>query len=353
MRGQNTINLNGRTYDVVTGLPLEKSSPASSLKPAPSPTGVMINDIKPNKNHSKTTPKPTAPARASAPAKKLHSKAQRSRALVRAPLHKPHPSNSNRKPAQVMRSSKISKFAKDKDSHSSSSSQPKRQYKRHHQANHKQQASSHKNYASHPSKSTAQKGSPVRMSSRAIKEQLINKQLANLPVREPSKLTVPAREVDQPQTRSRRVLSIGATCLALLLLGGYLTYLNMPNLSIRVAAAQAGIDATLPNYQPKGYELHGPVAYSDGSVKLAYRANHDASKKYTVTQQASTWNSQAVLDNYVTEDSNNDYRINSIQGLTVYTYNNKAVWVNGGILYIIDGNTPLSAQQLDRIASSM
>lgn len=248
-----------------------------------------------------------------------------------------------------MRSPKISKFAK--ESHASSNhTQGQRHYKRHHQASNKPKAD--KTYASHPTKSSTQKGSTVRMSSRAIKEQLINKQLANLPAREPSKITVPDR-VEQSTSRSRRILSIGATSFALLLLGGYLTYLNMPNLSIRVAAMQAGIDATLPNYQPKGYELHGPVAYSDGSVKLAYRASNNANKKYTVTQQASNWNSQAVLDNYVTDDSHNNYRINSIQGLTVYTYNNKAVWVNGGILYIIDGNAPLSAEQLDRIASSM
>ncbi len=346
MRGQHTINLNGRTYDVVTGLPLEKSAPASSLKPV-QPPGTIINDITPNKNQPKPASKKPNVSRANTPAKKLHGKAQRSRALVRAPLHKP--STENPKPASIKRSSKITKFAK--EPHSASATKTQRHYTQHHKATNKPEP---KSYASHPAKSTQQKSAPVRMSSRAIKEQLINKHLGGLPVREPSKIVAPPREDIMPtQSRPRRIASVGATCLALLLLGGYLTYLNMPNLSIRVAAMQAGIDATLPNYQPKNYELHGPVAYSDGTVKLAYRASQDASKKYTVTQQASNWNSQAVLDNYVVEDSNGDYRINSIQGLTVYTYDNKAVWVNGGILYTIDGNAPLSAQQLDRIASSM
>ena len=346
MRGQHTINLNGRTYDVVTGLPLEQSTPASSLRPA-SPFGAMINDITPNKNQLKPAAKKPSANRVNAPAKKLHGKIQRSRALVRAPLHKP--STPPKNPTLAKRSSKISKFAK--EPHSVSAIKPPRHYTQHHKATNKPEP---KSYASHPAKSASQKSTPVRMSSRAIKEQLINKHLADLPVREPSNIIAPPREdYSPPQSRSRRIASVGATCLALLLLGGYLTYLNMPNLSIRVAAMQAGIDATLPNYQPKNYELHGPVAYSDGTVKLAYRASHDANKKYSVTQQASNWNSQAVLDNYVISDSNNDYRINSIQGLTVYTYNNKAVWVNGGILYIIDGNAPLSSEQLDRIASSM
>ena len=333
MRGQHTINLNGRTYDVVTGLPLDKSTAASALKPKASAKN-MINDITPSKQKTKQNPK-----RAATPAKKLHSKTQRSRALMRTSLHKPSPPI--KKSPSVARSSKITKFAKDEPKSTNNSSHYKIPKK-----------PAEKNYASHPTKLSAKKPAS-QMTSNAIKEELIKKRLADLPVREPSKITVPDREINSPQSRPRRIASIGATCLALLLLGGYLTYLNMPNLSIRVAAMQAGIDATLPNYQPKNYELHGPVAYSGGTVKLAYRANNDASKKYTVTQQASTWNSQAVLSNYVAEDSNNDYRINSIQGLTVYTYDNKAVWVNGGILYIIDGNVPLSAQQLDRIASSM
>lgn len=335
MRGQHTINLNGRTYDVVTGLPLDKSTSASSLKPPKT----VISDITPNKNQPKHhAPKKPIASRASTPARKLHSKTQRSRALVRSSLHKP--SAPIKKSASFARSSKITKFAKDPPAD--------------HAANYKiPDKPTEKGYASHPAKLSKQKTAPTHMSSSAIKEQLIKKRLADLPAREPSKIVPPAREVASPQSRSRRIVSIGATCLALLLLGGYLTYLNMPNLSIRVAAIQAGIDATLPNYQPENYQLHGPVAYSGGTVKLAYRANNDANKKYTVTQQASTWNSQAALDNYVTDDSKGDYRINSIQGLTVYTYNNKAVWVNGGILYIIDGSAPLSAQQLDRIASSM
>ena len=38
----------------------------------------------------------------------------------------------------------------------------------------------------------------------------------------------------------------------------------MPTLSVRVAASQAGIDASYPSYRPDGYALNGPVTYGDG-----------------------------------------------------------------------------------------
>jgi hypothetical protein len=43
----------------------------------------------------------------------------------------------------------------------------------------------------------------------------------------------------------------------------------------------------------------------------------------------------------------------SERGLTVYTYGSKAAWVNGGILYTLNGNAPLNSDQILKIASSM
>lgn len=153
----------------------------------------------------------------------------------------------------------------------------------------------------------------------------------------------------QPRQRVSAVLS---GVFALVLLGGYLTYLNMPALSVRVAAAQAGINAGYPDYRPDGYSLAGPVTYTDGRVSMEFKAN-GGNHKFSVNQTKSAWNSDAVLDNYVTPRAGSSYIPYAEHGLTIYTFDDNAAWVNGGILYTIEGDAPLSSEQIRRIATSL
>lgn len=153
-------------------------------------------------------------------------------------------------------------------------------------------------------------------------------------------------------SKTRRFASVASASLAIVLLGGYLTYLNMPALSTRVAAAQAGIDASYPSYQPSGYSLSGPVAYQQGSVSMHFAANAGP-QNYTLTQQNSDWDSSAVLENAVAPAVGNNYTTTTTSGLTIYNYNGKSVWVNNGILYSISGSASLSGEQIQHIATSL
>lgn len=152
--------------------------------------------------------------------------------------------------------------------------------------------------------------------------------------------------------RFAQFFRVASAALGLLILGGYFTYLNMPNLSIRVAAAQAGMHATYPAYKPDGYSLSGPIAYQQGSVAMNFASN-GSPMKYTLTQNKSSWDSTAVLDNYITPRAKNKYDTTRENGLTIYTYGSNAAWVNGGILYTIEGDAPLSSDQIRRIAASL
>jgi hypothetical protein len=159
-----------------------------------------------------------------------------------------------------------------------------------------------------------------------------------------------AKRVKQPRKNSRR-LSIASASLALIMLAGYFTYLNMPNLSVRVAAAQAGFDATYPGYRPDGYRVN-KVAYNDGQVGIQYLAN-GSSQGFTVKQEKSNWDSSALLANYVEPASHGGYIPHSEHGITIYVFNNNAAWVNDGIRYTIEGNAPLSSEQILDLATSM
>jgi len=139
--------------------------------------------------------------------------------------------------------------------------------------------------------------------------------------------------------------------LALLLLAGYLTYINLPNISMRVAATRAGIAANYPNYNPDGYHFAGPITYQPGEVNISFKSNTNE-RGFSIKQKSSSWDSQAVLDNYVSKQTGT-YLTYQERGLTIYSYGNHAAWVNGGLLYTIDGDAPLSSDQLLHIATSM
>ncbi len=159
-------------------------------------------------------------------------------------------------------------------------------------------------------------------------------------------------ETKAPKQPRRRALNVAAASLGLLLIAGYFTYVNMPNLSVRVAAAQAGIDASFPEYRPVGYSLNGPVAYQDGEVSMKFASN-TGPVAFSLNQSKSGWDSAALLEKFVTPNSESKYATYSDGGLTIYTYGTNAAWVSGGILYTIEGSANLSNEQIRRIATSM
>jgi len=188
----------------------------------------------------------------------------------------------------------------------------------------------------------------VVLPSHVIKQQAIESATKQMKPRSERK------EIKQPKKYSkfRQFVSTASVALAVMLLGAYFTYLNMPALSTRVAAAQAGINATYPGYQPAGYTLNGPVAYDKGSVTMKFASN-GSNEAFTLAQTKSNWDSSAVLENYVKPAAGRKYSTATINGLTIYTYNSNAAWVNGGILYTVQGSAQLAPDQIERLAASL
>lgn len=179
-----------------------------------------------------------------------------------------------------------------------------------------------------------------------LKDAIVNQTLEQAPKSNYKKLK------SRPSKRRTKIMSFASGFVALAIFAGYVTYLNVPNISVRVAAAQAGIDASYPGYQPNGYRLSGPVAYSDGEVKMKFVSRQDDSG-YTLRESRSSWNSATLLENYVREASNDDYTISKEKGITVYHYGGDAAWVSGGILYLVNGDTNLTPEEIRRIATSV
>jgi hypothetical protein len=151
---------------------------------------------------------------------------------------------------------------------------------------------------------------------------------------------------------SARTMAISSTVLAGVLLGGFFAVQNVPNLSMRVAAARAGFDANMPGYNPSGFSFKGPINYSPGQVTVSFRSNTD-SRNYDVTQRASNWNSDALLANYIIEEDK-QYQTYLDRGRTLFIYDgSNATWVDNGVWYQIEGESDMTTDQLVRVADSI
>ena len=147
-------------------------------------------------------------------------------------------------------------------------------------------------------------------------------------------------------------LNIMAGVFAALVLGSFIAYQNIPNFAMRVAAARSGVHGTLPTYHPAGFSLHGGISYRAGEITIGYKSNSDK-RNFTVTQTASSWDSETLLDNYVAV-KHPAYQTVQNDGKTVYIYDNSnATWVDGGIWYRVEGSSDLNSDQLLHLAGSM
>jgi len=306
MDKKDIVTINGQRYDAQTGKPLNGRS----------------TDIQPKKSIGSSS---------------IHGSLQKSQTLIRRVTKKPTTVPSNKPKSKgssmdIARSNKISRFAP------YPISKPKVE------APVRPDIIAKK----HPmlTKVNAQRVEKHKIQSKTsqeIKHEAIVAALAKPPVK------TPRRSFLQRHPRSFFVTFI---IIFMVLVGGYLTYMNLPVLSVKIAATQAGINATYPDYRPDGYKIDGPVSFTSGQVTINFVANTGTSR-FSIKQSKSTWDSSAVLDNVVRPAVGEKYITNQEQGLTIYTYNGNATWVNGGILYNIQGDAPLSGDQLRHIATSL
>ena len=143
--------------------------------------------------------------------------------------------------------------------------------------------------------------------------------------------------------------SMAVVSLALL---GYLVSVNMPNISVRVAAMHSGIEKAYPSYVPSSYRLDGLVKEENGRITMGFK--DDNGKKFTLMEEKSSWDSSAVLSNYVMKNWGASYSVAKGQGLTIYVSGSNAAWVNGGVFYVInDNDNALTSSDLHDIAVSL
>lgn len=202
----------------------------------------------------------------------------------------------------------------------------------------------------------ARKAEPVHLSAQELKDRAIKQALRKVSqVENDTKMTTQFSESKQEKQhfwqKRRFAVAVAMVVISFGLLG-YLVYLNMPDISVRVAAMQTGIDKAYPSYVPANYRLDGLVKEDAGRITMNFK--NSEGKKFTLMEEKSSWDSSAVLSNYVKKNWGSDYSIAKGQGLTIYVSKSNAAWVNGGVFYVItDDEGSLSSTDLHDIAVSL
>lgn len=162
---------------------------------------------------------------------------------------------------------------------------------------------------------------------------------------------VPPAEAPANLAATLKPSSVAITAVALAVMAGWIWAANYPAMTLKLASAKAGIEASLPSYVPPSFALAGPVSYSPGQVTIHFNsANGDA---LTLSQAKTNWDPRSLLENFVNQKTDKYLAVQD-QGLTVYLYNgNQASWINKGIWYTIEGNNQLNREQILKIVNSL
>jgi hypothetical protein len=192
---------------------------------------------------------------------------------------------------------------------------------------------------------------PKQLSAQELKERAIKRALRDVSTMNQA-AEYDAQVQKQHFWQRKKFVAAAAMAVVSIALLGYLVGINMPDISVRVAAMHSGIEKAYPSFVPSGYRLDGLVKEENGRITMAFK--NDAGKKFTLMEEKSSWDSSAVLTNYVMKNWGASYSIAKGQGLTIYVAGSNAAWVNGGVFYVVlDDSNSLSSSDLHDIAVSL
>lgn len=150
---------------------------------------------------------------------------------------------------------------------------------------------------------------------------------------------------------ARFFIAIGCSAAAVAGLATFVV-VNIPNISIKVASLQTGIDARYPDFAPRGYSMETVATDKDNKITMKFVGPNDA--YFILTEENSTWDSTAVLNNYVKFNYSANYSTMHEQGITYYSDSGSAAWVNGGVLYKLDSfGKNLTREQIRNLVVSL
>jgi len=128
-----------------------------------------------------------------------------------------------------------------------------------------------------------------------------------------------------------------------------------PKIQISLANHTAGFSATIPETTPAGYSL-GDINAKSAQIVINYNSN-SSKATLSITEKPSKWDNQTLIQSFLVPNGYVSSTNWTYKGITIYSFgtaNNPGfTWVNGGIWYVVRGNSIISNNQLENIVSTM
>lgn len=150
----------------------------------------------------------------------------------------------------------------------------------------------------------------------------------------------------------RRVLLAMASAAVAVCAIVYFVNANSPDISLKVAAMQTGIDAHYPGYVPRDFSL-SDITSENGKITLNFK-NSTSGDAFSLVEEKTDWNTDDLYTNFVRGNYGDNYIVISESGVNVYVSGSNAAWVNEGIFYKITTTAgSLTKKQISTIAAKL
>ncbi len=366
---KNTITINGKVFDTVTGRPVDSLSHKSSqiVRPTKVPKAVsgtshashQKHAIKVNDKLEEKAVRIEVKREGGVKAHNVHHKTHRSNTLMRNLVK--HPKNQTRP-------TKVTTIA----------SQPDKIFYRQGNPNRDLRASinlkNHKiaKYIAHDQKVKHKiEHIPVKSSPRESSDDSVyvvktappilntkphgheaSRNMFDNALRDASFQTHSSIGSKKVKKAGKHLIRLSSSIAVVVLLFLFFAYHNQTGLALRSANSKAGFKASLPKYKPVGYKLDRSIESGTGQVILKYVSN-TGGNGFELKQMNVGSNAESYATNIARQRKNTLTSITE-SGLKIYIYgNSSAAWTKNGIVYNIQGHDNLSSQQLVKFASSI
>lgn len=163
---------------------------------------------------------------------------------------------------------------------------------------------------------------------------------------------IAAHKAHYKKKARRHTVSVAAGTLALMIIGGFMTYINTPGLQLKIAGVRAGVATNTPHFAASGFRYNG-VAVEGNRRVIGLTTN---SGDFALTQESTSWTGDQMIEHVsaVQADGTPTYRTVHVGNDTAYRLNDtsQATWVKNGTWYQLSGKTPLSDDQLRALVAN-
>lgn len=149
----------------------------------------------------------------------------------------------------------------------------------------------------------------------------------------------------------KRWTKLSLLLIIVLAASSFVAWQKIPQLSVKLAAMRAHVDASIPSYEPAGYSVNGPAKAINNAVTIQYASADDKSKVYTVKEQPSNKDSISLI----ADNSSPGQQIQTAQanGIPIVIIKNKVKCVSNGVETTVTNQANLAPDELLNIAKSL